>query len=211
MPTPPDGLVGSLWHLSIKVNMNNRGYQSKWAIVNADPAAAKVSALAITTAYKRIMTEDAEIFYATLSNYNTTRDSRFLRDALGAGRFASALGPPVVGAQFDTSFASLKMRLEDSNGGSNTRLINPVPDAVLTDEAIVPSITDVVATYAGADPVDGVLTDYQAQMLSFCQVISKHSVRVLSGAVPGGAFQYWPIVGVYIVGVSKKKGSRAFV
>lgn len=211
MPTPPDGLVGSLWHANFKVNCNNRGYQSKFAIVSADPAVAKASAISIASAYKRILPTDAEIFYATISNYSTKRDSRFLRDALGVGRFITAVGPPIVDSAFDNSFVGIKLRLENSDGGSVTRCINPVPDAVLTDEAIVPTITDVVATYAAADPVDGVLSDYAAQFLSFMQVVTKHSVHVLTGAVPGGAFQYWPIVGAYPIGVSKKKGSRAFV
>ena len=169
------------------------------------------SAISIATAYRRILPTDAEIFYATISNYNTKRDSRFLRNALGLGRFITAVGPPIVDSAFDNSFVGIKLRLQNSDGGSVTRCINPVPDAVLTDEAIVPSITDVDATYAGADPVDGVLSDYAAQFLSFMQVVTKHSVHVLTGAVPGGAFQYWPIVGAYPIGVSKKKGSRAFV
>lgn len=211
MATPPVGLVGSLWWAHFKVNCNNKGYQMKFPIVNADPLAAKASAVSIATAYKRIIPADAEIFYATVNNYNTARDSRFLRSALGPGRFATALGPPVVDAAFDTSFASIKLRLEDTNGGFVIRLINPVPDAVLTDEAVIPALTDVEATFAAADPVDGVLTDYAAQFLSFCQILTKHSVHVTTGAVPGGAFNFWPLQGAYPIGVSKKKGSRAFI
>lgn len=211
MPTPPDGLVGSLWHANFKVNCFNRGYQSKFAIVTADPEIAKASAISIATAFKRILPVAAEIFYATISNYNTKRDSRFLRGALGSGRFITAVGPPVVESSFDNSWSGIKLRLENSDGGAVTRIINPVPDAVMTDEDIVPTLTDVTATFAGADPADGDLTNYGDQFLSFAKVITKHSVHVMTGAVPGGAFQYWPIVGAYPVGVSKKKGSRAFI
>lgn len=211
MPTPPDGLPGSLWWAHFKVNCNNKGYQMKFPIVNADPVAAKASANSIAEAYKRILPGDGEIFYATVNNYNTARDSRFLRASLGAGRFITAAGPPAVPASFDTSFASIKLRLEDSNGGFVIRLINPIPDTVVTDEQVTNALTDVTATFAGADPVDGVLTDYVAQFLSFAQVLTKHSVHVLTGAVPGGAFKYWPLTGAYALGISKKKGSRAFI
>lgn len=211
MPTPPDGLVGSLWHVNFKVNCNNRGYNSKFAIVNIDSAAAIVSALAIAAAYKRILPGDAEIFYTTISNYNHARDSRFLRGAQGPGKFQSAAGPPVVLANFDTSWAGVKLRLENSQGVSVTRCINPVPDIVVTDEALVGTFTDVTSQFAGADPAEGDLTDYPLQLLNFMKILTKHSVHVVSGAVPGGAFSFWPIVAAYPLGIMKKKGSRAFV
>lgn len=210
MAEPNVGLVGSLWHANFKINCHNKGYQSKFPIVTADPDIAKASAISIATAYKRILPMDAEIFYATVSNYNTRRDSRFLRAALGAGLFIG-LGVAPDPTTFDTSFASIKLRLETDTHTSVTRLINPVPDAVLTDEEIVPAITDVSATFAGVDPVEGDLTLYALQFENFMKILTKHCKHVYSGAVPGGAFTWSPYIAAMPVGVSKKKGSRAFI
>jgi hypothetical protein len=211
MAAPPDGLVGSLWNLNIKINSSDQGFQDKFHIVNSDPAAAKVSAIAVATAYRRILPADGcEIFYATISNYNTKRDSRYLRSATGPGLFLTSTGPD-VGAKYDVAQTMMKVRMENSDGGAVPIKVGPVPDAIFTGGAVVPTINDVVATFAGADPVAGDLTDYGLQMENFLKILTKHTVYLKSTAIPGGAFTYWPWVAAFPMGPGKKKGSRSFV
>lgn len=212
MAVPPiDGGVGNLWHLNLKINAGYHGYQEKWGINAVDDVAARTAGEAIAAAYKRIMpAANCEIFYATVSNYTHARDSKFLRAATGPGLFLTSSGPDVA-AKVETSWQGVKLRLENAAGTSVSKCINPIPDAVVEDEALVPTFTDIVATYAGADtaPVD--LTDFPAQFLHLCKMLTKYSVHVFSGAIPGGAWKYSPYTGAFAMDVTKKKGSRAFI
>lgn len=204
------GLIGSLWHANFKVNVNDYGLNSKWHIIAETAILAREKAVSIATAYRRIMPSDAAIVYATISNDNSARDSKYIPAALGAGEFIN-VDPDVTPTLTNDALTAVQIRFEHEGGGSDTRLIGPVPDRVVTAHDLVAPPADVTATFAAADPVAGVLSTYELQLNNFMKIITKHAVNVRAGHLPGQAFVYNAYNAAYYVGISKKKGGRAFI
>lgn len=204
------GIAGELWNVNLKTNCNDHGLNDKFHVIAADGVAARTKAIAIATAYLRIMPSDAEIVYATVSNDNSARDSKYVPDALSAGLFIN-VDPDVTPTLTNDPLTAVKIRFEHAGGGSITRKIGPVPDRVVTSNALPTPPDALTATFAGADPVAGVLSTYKLQLENFMKIISKYCVHVRSGHLSGGAFTYFAYEAAYYVGIGKKKGGRAFV
>lgn len=211
MPTGVDqGLAGTLFRLNMKVNCQDRGFQTKLNLVGANYAAVITPALLIAAAYRKTLPSDAEIYYATISMDNTKRDSKYLPGALGQGGFVGAgvdPDPTLANAAWD----AIKVRLENEDGGQMTVKIGPVPDAVIDGGGITDPIDAVTSTFAGADPTLADGTVYKTAFTNLLKLITKYCFHVRSGHAPGGVFTYWALTAAYPLGVAKKKGGRVFV
>lgn len=204
-----DGDPGTLFHLNLKVNTWQRGFNFKFHLKGADYAAVMPGCIGIADRMKGIMPTDSEIFYAAVSMDNSNRESKFVRDALGDGKFAQT-GDPLPAKPFDNSRSGLLVRFEISDGLWVSRVFNPIPDEVMTDGDLVNAITDITApviaapaAYAGADT-------YAQAWTKFLQAVMFWSVFVKAGHPPGGAYRSSPWSAAYVLRQGVKKGGRVF-
>lgn len=202
------GIPGELFHVNFKVNCQGFGLNSKYHVIAATAVLARAKAIAIGTAYKRILPSDADLVYATVSNDNSQRDSKYIPEIRGDGEFIN-VDPDVTPSFTNDAQTAVRIRFEHEGGASDTRLINPVPDRVVAAQDLLTPPDAVTATYAGVDPVAGVLSTYKLQLENFMKVITKYAVNLRSGHIAGGAFVYNVYNAAYYVGIGKKKGGRA--
>jgi hypothetical protein len=202
------GVGGTLFHANYKINTDFRGYNLKFHIANSNQTAAKVVGNLIASYLKVIMPTDAEIMFATVSNDNHKRDSAFLRDSIGAGTYIDGgVDPPP--SVYDFPSVAVKLRLEHDDGSSVTRKINPIPDAIVTDERFLEAIADVVAM-PGTIAAAGTGADWYANFNLLMQVIVKWTQHVQAGHSPGGDYTYFPWNAAYVLSTTVKKGGRVF-
>lgn len=205
-----DGLAGSLFHVNFKINTEQRGYNLKFHLVGSNYDAVSPMALRLANQLRGVLPTDATIFYATVTNDNTTRDSIFLRGALGDGLFGQTGGPPLPAKPFDNSRSAILLRLEGNNGQSVPIKINPVPDEVMTDGTIVTAIDDVVGMPVAFPAVASPTDTFKVAFNKLMQEIVFSTRYVKSGHPPGGAFQYDNWKNAYVLRQSVKRGGRVF-
>lgn len=202
------GSAGSLYHINFKINSARKGYNLKFHVANSNEAGAKTVAEDIAGRLKKLMPSDAEIFFCTISNDNTKRDSRFIRGALGAGgHVLPGVSPPP--STYDFPSTAILIRLEHEDGGSVTRKINPIPDDVLESEALLDSISDVVGIPATIGAVGSGANWYENFNLLMKSIV-KFTHHVKSGHAPGGEYTYFNWANAYVLRAGVKKGGRVF-
>jgi hypothetical protein len=203
------GVAGTLWDFNIKINSARKGFNCKFHFVAADYATVVPKAVDIAGRLLNVLPTDAEIFFATISNNNTRKDSRFIRAALGPG--AHVLGgssPPA--STYDMPQAQLLVRFEDSEGGQVPRKLGPVPDAYVSSEELTSAINDVVGVPTLPLAAIGSGADYFANFNLLMKSIVVHTAHVLTGHAPGGDFQWAPWLNAYVMRTCIKKGGRIF-
>jgi hypothetical protein len=208
------GAVGNLWKLLFKLNVADVGFNESWHILGATSDEARTKATAIATARRRILPSDSEIYYATISNDDSKRDSKYVPSSLGAGLFALPIVAPAVVAApsvVNDARTAIRIRFEHDGGGEDTRLLVGVGDTVVTSNDLVAPPTDLTAVFAGADPDAGDLTVFKTQLENFIKIISKYAVHVVSGHAPGGAYTTNVYTSAFYRGIGKKKGGRVSI
>lgn len=204
-----DGSAGTLWDYHVQINTDRKGFELVFHMVGADLTTIKPNAIDIAGRLKDLMPTDAEIFFSRLSNNDSTRDSRFIREALGAGTHVGpGVDPPAT--LYDMPQAQLLVRLEDTEGQSVSRKIGPIPDYVVTDERVTTAISDVVGMPATIGAV-GSGADWFANFNLLLKAIVKYTVHVKAGHSPGGTFKWAAWQNAYVLRTAIKKGGRVFV
>ncbi|MBV9075165.1 MAG: hypothetical protein JOZ10_16185 [Acidobacteria bacterium] len=203
------GAAGTLFHANYKINTPEKGFNMKFHIQGADYATVMPKAVSLSEYIRNVMPADASIFYATVTNDDNRRDSRFLRGALGPGLVAAVVGPPAVPSVYDMPQTAMLVRLENTEGDAVTRKINPIPDSVISDALAGGAITDVTGT-PGSVAAAGSGGDWYANFNLLMKAICYYTVFVKSGHAPGGAFQYAPWLNAYYLRPGIKKGGRVF-
>lgn len=204
------GDPGTLWEFVTKINADTRSFNLKLHLVGTDPVGVLLPKCVALAGYlKKILPTDCEIFYATLNNNNSTRDSRFVRAAQGRGQYVlPGVDPP--DSVFDFQRTHLLLRLENVEGQSMPLKVGPIPDNVLTDDQTVAAITDVVGTPAGPLGAIGSGADWYANFNLLMQAIVFHCKYVKTGHPPGGPFQYAAFSNAFVLRPSAKRGGRIF-
>lgn len=202
--------TGILWHLNVKINTPQRGFQMKWHMAEVAESVARSNAIALCNRFKHLMPTDAEIFFATIAKDDNPRDSRFVPEALGAGSHITpgSTPPPSV---YDYPTTSLLVRAEHAAGSSVTRKLGPLPDDIVTDGEVIAAITN-VTTMPVAAPAAWASGDLWATtMNNFLKEIMLFTQHVKSGHAPGGPYTYFPWTAMFPLRVGEKKGGRVFI
>lgn len=203
------GAAGTLFHLNFKINTQERGFNLKFHMVGADYAAVTPNALILASYLRNVMPADSEVFYATVSNDNTKRDSRFLRPALGIGLVPAVVGPPAIPSVYDMPETAVLVRLENTEGDEVSRKINPIPDVQVSDAIFANAITEVVGTPA-VPAVAGAPGAWAADFNKLLIAIVSITCYVKKNHAPGGAFSWAPWLNAYVLRTALKKGGRVF-
>lgn len=204
-----EGAAGTLWHANYKINTTGRGFQWRSSIAGVDENTAVLVAEDLATRMKKLLPADAAIVFATLSNDNSVRDATFLDTALGGGEFEEAAGPPVVLGKVDQDQTAIQLRLENIDRQSVQRYWNPIPDAILSGDALAAAVTNIVTT-PGVIPAAGAATWY-LEMSNFMATLVKSTHYVKSGHASGGIYQYAAWRKCFVIRTAKKKGGRSFI
>ncbi len=203
------GDPGTLFHLNLKVNTDQRGFNFKFHLKGTDYDAVMPGCVAVAKALRSVMPTDADIFYAAVSMDNTARESKFIRDALGVGTYGQiTVDPPAE--LFDNSRSSLLVRFEIADGLWVSRKINPLPDEVITDGTLVDDIDDVVAPVTVAPGAPVASNSYPVAFKLFMSTVMFYTRFVKSGHAPGGEYQFQTWSAAYVLRQSVKKGGRVF-
>lgn len=205
MAFPPDGVAGTLFSLNLDINYPRGSTSLKLHLVGADYPAVITPAVKIATALRRIMPMDSEIFFASVNNDNSKRDSKFVPGCLGDGLFVGLGEEPTVCNQ---GYDAVLVRTENSDGGNVPLKIGPVPDEVLASGEFTLPLTAQAVTFAGADPNTAAATDYALQLLELLQLITKYCYHIRTGHAPGGVFTGFAITAAYPLRAAKKKGRK---
>lgn len=199
-----------LWYLRFKINTPDGGLNWKIPLIDLSEADAKSAAVKIALRLLGIMPSTCEIYAATISKSNTTKDSKLVPGALGDGIYLQNGTPPVpsVYNRFDDA---LLIRFEDTDGGGVSMAIAPVPDTIIVagqvPVAIAP-VTDMTAALA-ADPTNASV--YHTTMEDLMLAVGKYSGRVKASTnIPGGNYSYARYNAAFFKRVTKKKGGRVF-
>lgn len=201
------GATVGLWKLNFKINTEHRGFNLGFHIAEKNEADAKAAGIKIAKHLKGVLPTSAAIVFATVSKDNAVKDSRFIRDALGEGQFILA-GP--VNTTYDFSQTSLLVRLEHAGGSLVPMKLGPLPDTVVTDEAIVDALDD-VADFSGPEPADpAVFTVWADNYKSLMQVIIMRTAFVKADHLPGLAYTWFAWTSAFPIRIARKKGGRVF-
>ena len=200
-----------LWILRFKVNTPDGGLNWVLKMPATTEANAKAKAILISKHYRAVMPSTCEIYRATISKSNSTKDSRIVKDAIGDGMYLqSGVGPAAtVYNKFD---ACVKVRFEDEDGSGVTFEIGPVPDTIIQGGEFPLAITSVDDMTAAdpADPVQDVV--YAAAFRNLMLLVGKYCGRIEAKTnVPGGTYKYSKFKTAHVIGVGRKKGGRVFV
>jgi len=204
-----NGTAGRLWSANFKINSNERGFNMKFYFAELDEATVKSNANDLAARIKALMPVDSEIFYATINNDNGVRDSRFLKDALGAGVYVTPGGGSPPPTKYDFSRTAFLFRMEHAMGGSVTRKFSCIPDEVVAGGVLTSALPFVATLPVGSVPAAGA-ADWVTEMLNFMKAIGNTTVALKSGHVPGGVYQYAAWTGAYGLRIGDKKGGRLF-
>jgi hypothetical protein len=198
-----------LWKANLKINTDERGFTFGFHVINASETAARTAADDIAKRYLALMPKSAEIFFATISKWDSKRDSRFLPNSIGQGQFVEDEGPPEV-SDYDISRTSVLIRLEHDGGGSVTRKFCPVPDSIIFGgkpvDAIVP-----VTTLMPPAAAPGAGADWHSEFTNFMQALIYSTTHIESGGSPGGPYTSRVYTAAYAIRTGVKKGGRVFI
>jgi len=201
--------VGTLWSLNIKINSERKGFNEKFWLAEKTEAEAKTAALAICAQRKKLLPSNASIFFATISKNDTNRDSRFLSTALGDGSYVSA-GVDPDPSVYDYANTALLVRCENTNGTSITRKFVCIPDEIVTDGALVSSITPITSTPVAEPAADAVDATWYAKFNRMLGLLAFYTSHVQGGHLPGGPYTYFAFNAMYAMRIGQKKGARVF-
>lgn len=204
MPDPT-----TLWKANLKINTDERGFTFGFHIVNASEALARTAANDIAQRYLALMPKSAEIFFATISKWDSARDSRFLPDAIGPGTYEEDAGPPIL-SDYDLARTSILIRLEHSGGGSVTRKMCPVPDSIIYGGQTVDTIEPVIGLAPPAAAA-GAAANWHAEFTNFMQALVYSTVHIASGGAPGGPYTSTPYANAFAIRAGVKRGGRVFI
>jgi hypothetical protein len=204
-----NGAAGTLWSANFKINSTERGFNLKFWFANSSEAAAKTGANDLAARIKLLMPVDCEIFYATVNNDNGVRDSRFLKDALGAGAYVTPGGGSPPPTKTDFSRTSFLFRMEHTEGGSVTRKFSCIPDEVVSAGALTVALPSVTTLPVGSVPAPGA-ADWVTEFLNFMKALGNNTQAVQSGHTPGGAYKYAQWSSIFGLRIGDKKGGRLF-
>lgn len=204
----PGATVG-LWKLNFKINTPTRGFNLGFHIAEKNEADAIAAGIKVAKHLKAILPTAAEIVFATVSKDGTKKDSRFIRDATGFGKF-EVTGPP-TDTTYDFAQTALLVRFEHSDGASVSMKFAPIPDQVITDGLVVDALDDVVS-FVGAEPADpAVFTVWKDLYKSLVQVIILRTNFVKADHLPGKTYDYFSWQSAFALRVARKKGGRVFI
>ncbi len=202
--------VQPLWHVNFKINTKQRGLNTKFHIAGGTETEVKAKANEIATRLRWIMPTDAEIFFATLSKDNHKKDSRFLKDALGAGLSPEAAETP-ADSVYDWPTTSLLVRMEHEDGSSVTRKLAPLVDVKIEEGALLAAVDPVIGM-PGALPAATLAADtYAVKLNKLMQVLVLNTDHVVSGHAPGGDYVTFRWTSAFAIRIGQKKGGRVFV
>lgn len=199
----------TLWKANLKINTDERGFTFGFHVINASETAARASANDIAARYRALMPLSAEIFFATISKWDSKRDSRFLPDAIGPGEYTEDEGPPVV-SDYDIARTSILIRLEHDGGGSVTRKFCPIPDSIVNGGHNVDAIVNVLGTAPPA-AAPGAGANWEAEFTNFMQALVYSTTHIESGGSPGGPYTSRAYVNAFAIRAGVKRGGRVFI
>jgi hypothetical protein len=205
-----DGSAGTLFHVNFKINTAERGFNMKYHMNGTNYAAVMANAVALSGYLKKILPSDAAVFYATVTRDDSKRDSKFLRDALGQGEYITSAGPPPVPSLYDMPQTAVLVRLENTEGDSISRKINPIPDTVITDALVGGSVADVVTTLSAPSGAAGSGATWYLNFNLFMQAMVAYTIWVRANHSPGGDFTYAAWNAAFVLRTAVKKGGRVF-
>lgn len=205
-----DGAAGTLFSSNFKINTDRRGFQLKFWHKGTDYTVPFGQANGIAARLLAVMPTDAEIVYATLSNNDHRKDSRFLRAALGVGTYVSPgeSPPPSV---YDMPQVSVLVRFEDTEGGQVPRKFGPIPDEVVADEHFLDNIADITDGGAGSTGAPGSGADWYENMALLIGYCAANSIHVQGGHAPGAAYKWAAWTSAFPLRTCVKKGGRVFI
>lgn len=202
--------VQPLWHVNFKINTKQRGLNTKFHIAGGSEAEAKTKANELATRLRWIMPTDANIFFATLSKDNHKKDSRFLKDALGAGLSPEAAETP-ADSVYDWPTTSLLIRMEHEDGASVTRKIGPLVDVKVEEGDLLAAVLPQEGM-PGAPPAATIAGDtYAVKLNKLMQIIMLNTDHVVAGHAPGGDYVTFKWTSAFALRIGQKKGGRVFV
>ncbi len=202
--------VGILWSLNLKINSDQKGFNEKYWIAEKTEADAKTASLAICAQRLKLLPTNAEIFFATMSKNNSTRDSRFLHTGLGVGTYQFG-DPTPVDTEYDYAGTSLLIRMENESGSSFSRKICCVPDNIVEGGTLVSSVSPVTSTPLALPAADAVDATWYAKMNRFMALLCFYTHHVQSDHAPGGPYTYFAFTSAFAMRIAQKKGARHFI
>lgn len=200
-----------LFTMRTKVNTPDGGLNWNLKFANMTIAQALVAANKIMAYYINLLPSTCEIVHCTLSQSNTTKDSKIVRGALGQGLYLQS-GMSPAATTYNRFDDVIKVRFECVDGGGVTEKIGPVPDTIIGNGEVILPIAD-VTDMTVADPIAPVqpltyATGFAAMML----LIGKNCSRVVAkNNIPGGTYNYFAFSAAYAIGTGKKKGGRVLL
>lgn len=200
----------TLWKANFKVNTDERGFDFGFHVVNNDVAAVRTIVNDIAARYKLLMPKSAEIFYASISKWDSPRDGRFMHLAVGPGAYVEDEGPPEK-SDYDFSRTCVNIRLETDTGLMATHKFTPIPDAIVYGGAVTTAITPVIGTPVGALPDPGDGANWFEEFTNFMKALVKNCAHVKSPIPPGLDYVATAYVNGFAARVSEKKGGRVSI
>lgn len=205
----PNGGNLALWHANFKINTEKKGFNLKFNIADKVEADAKVAALDLAGRVKALLTEDAEIFYATLSRDDHKKDSRYLHTAIGAGTY-NIVAPPGDPTTYDNAPTALLFRLEMTDGSEVTRKFAPLPDPAVLGGNLVAAIAPIIGTPGAAPAAPAGGDTFAERFNKFMGAVLFYTHAIESGHTPGGVYNYQAYINAFALRVGVKKGGRVF-
>lgn len=205
--TPPN----FLYNLRFKINTPDGGLNWKLSFAEMTEVNALAASIDIANRLRALMPSTCEIYAATISKSNRTKDSRFIPGCIGSGQYLQS-GMSPAATVYNHFTDAILVRFEDSDGQGVSMKIGPVPDTIITNGQIPLPITGVTdATVApaalGAQPIT-----YATEFTQLMQAIAKNCAKIVSkNNIPGGTYNYSAFTKANVKRVCKKKGGRVFV
>lgn len=200
--------IQPLYKLIIKINTPKNGLNMTFHLNGDDEAAVRVKANDVCARLLWTMPGDSEIFYATMNRDNTKRDSRFLKEALGFGKWPP--DAPATDTFYDMPTTSLLVRFENADGGSVSRKLGPIPDEVVSSGEVTVAPAAVTAPVVGPVAASLITDAWDVLMNKLIQTIMLQTVHVVAGHAPGGDYVQFGWTSAYALRTAKKKGGRVF-
>lgn len=200
----------ALWKANYQINTDERGFHFGVHIFDTDEDVVRTKANDIGARIKALMPKSAEVFYASISKFDSPRDGRFLHLAVGPGSFVEDEGPPEL-SDYDAARTCLNIRMETSTGGSSTLKFAPIPDSIVYGGRVATSITPVIGVPVADPAAAGAGADWFAEMTNFMKAITKNCIHVKEDIPVGGDIPTVSYKNAFAMRVSVKKGGRVFI
>lgn len=212
MPTGrgwPNDSALALWHLLFKINTRHRGFKLAFSIADCKEATARAIGADLGQRLLAILPQDSAIAYARVSRDDRQKESRFIPEGIGQGRYvATGVDPPP--SVFDEARTCLLVRFESDDGSAVTRKFAPLPDDQVGGGQLVHAITPVINRAAALPPlpVDGDAWELTFSRLLTAIVLQTHHVNL--DHEPGGEYRFFYWSNAYPLKLGVKAGGRPF-